>query len=190
MAKIDFGNFEKEMAKAMKELDAVKLNKDLQESMSKVEWEKLQKELEKSMKEFDGAKLQKELQESMSKIEWDKMKTELDKIKDIDMKDLQLDMDKLKIEMENLGPKLENAKLGMEKAKVEMKEYKAFVDGLEKDGLINKKEDYTIKHKDGELFINGKKTSDATYNKYKSFLEKRKSFTIEKSADDFNLDID
>ena len=71
-----------------------------------------------------------------------------------------------------------------------MKEYKEFVDGLEKDGLINKKEEYTIKHDNGELLINGKKASDATYKKYKSFLEKRKKFTIEKSADDFNIDID
>jgi hypothetical protein len=71
-----------------------------------------------------------------------------------------------------------------------MKEYKEFVDGLEKDGLINKKEQYTIKHDNGELFINGKKASDATYKKYKSFLDKRKKFTIEKSEDDFNIDID
>ena len=34
---------------------------------------------------------------------------------------------------------MEKAKVGLEKAKAEMKEYKEFVDGLEKDGLINKK---------------------------------------------------
>ncbi len=46
---------------------------------------------------------------------------------------------------------MEKAKEKIEKAKAEMNEYKEFVDGLEKDGLINNKEDYTIKHKDGEL---------------------------------------
>ena len=194
MSKIDFVNIEKEMAKAMKEFDAVKLQKDLQESMSKIEFEKVQKDIEKAMKEFDVEKLQKEFQVSMDKVNWEKMKVEFDKIKDIDMKNLQLDMEKMKAELNEIGPEIEKsmekAKVGIEKAKEEMKEYKEFVDGLEKDGLINKKQEYTIKHDNGELFINGKKASDATYNKYKNFLEKRKKFTIEKSADDFNIDID
>jgi hypothetical protein len=194
MSKIDFGNIEKEMAKAMKEFDAAKIQKDLQESMNKIEFENIQKDVEKALKEFDGAKLQKEIQESMSKIEWDKMKVEFDKFKDIDMKNLQLDLEKMQTELGKIGPEIEksmeNAKVEIEKAKEEMKEYKEFVDGLEKDGLINKKEEYRIKHDNGELFINGKKASDATYSKYKKFLEKRKKFTIEKSADDFNIDID
>jgi len=178
------------MAKAMKEFDALKLNKDWQESMGKIEFEKVQKDMVEAMKGFDGAKLQKDLQESMQKIEWDKMKIEFEKFKDIDMKDFQLDMEKMKLELENLGPELEKAKVGIEKAKEEMKEYKEFVDGLEKDGLINKKDEYTIRHDNGELFINGKKASDATYKKYKSFLDKHKTFKIEKSDDDFNIDID
>jgi len=56
--------------------------------------------------------------------------------------------------------------------------------------LLKRKEGYTIKHKDGELFINDKKATDATYKKYKPFLDKHKKFTIEKSDDDFNIDID
>ena len=122
------------------------------------------------------------------------MKAEFDKVKEIDMKTLQHDMEKMQAELSKIGPEIkksmENVKVEIEKAKIEMKEYKEFVDGLEKDGLINKKEQYTIKHDNGELFINGKKASDTTYKKYKPFLEKRKKFTIEKSADDFNIDID
>ena len=194
MSKIDFGNIEKEMAKAMKEFDAVKLQKELQESIGKIEFDKVQKDMEKAMKEFDGVKIQKEFQESMEKINWEKMKIEFEKVKEIDMKNLQLDMEKMQTELSKIGPEieksLEKAKVGIEKAKEEMKEYKGFVDGLEKDGLLNKKEEYTIKHNDGELFINGKKASDATYNKYKTFLEKHKTFTIEKSDDNFNIDID
>jgi hypothetical protein len=110
------------------------------------------------------------------------------------MKKFQLDMEKMQADLSKIGPEIEksmeNAKVEIEKAKEEMKEYKEFIDGLEKDGLINKKEAYTIKHDNSELFINGKKASDATYNKYRKFLEKRKKFTIEKSADDFNIDID
>ena len=110
------------------------------------------------------------------------------------MKKLDEDMKKLSEEMKELGPKMqkemEKAKVEMEKAKAEIKEYKGFVDGLENDGLINKKEGYSLKHKDGELFINGQKASEKTYNKYRPFLEKHKKFNIEKDNDDFNIDID
>jgi hypothetical protein len=103
-------------------------------------------------------------------------------------------MARAKEEMEKIGPQIEkemqNAKIKMEKAKAEMKEYKGFVDGLEKDGLIKKSEGYSLKHKDGELFINGKKASNETYLKYRSFLEKHPKFSIEKNDDDFNIDVD
>jgi SMC interacting uncharacterized protein involved in chromosome segregation len=110
------------------------------------------------------------------------------------MKDLDKEMEKMKKEMEKIGPQvkeeLENAKGQIEKAKAEIKEYKSFVDGLDKDGLIKKDGEYTLKHKDGELFINGKKASTETYMKYKSFLEKHPKFRIEKSDDDFDIDMD
>jgi hypothetical protein len=71
-----------------------------------------------------------------------------------------------------------------------LKEYKAFEDGLEKDGLINKKENYSVEHKDGQLIINGKIQSEAAYNKYRSFLEKHKKFKLEKENDNFDMDMD
>jgi len=183
-----------DMQKIMREVDFQKIQKEIEQSMAKIDFSKIEKEMANAMKEFDATKIQKEIQESMQKIEWDKMKMEFDKVKDIDMKKMQLDMEKMQAELSKIGPEieesLENAKVEIEKAKIEMKEYKEFVDGLEKDGLINKKQEYTIKHDNGELFINGKKASDATYKKYKTFLDKRKKFSIEKSDDDFDIDID
>jgi hypothetical protein len=191
MKNLDMKKIQLDMEKAMRNVDFEKLQKEFDQSMAKIDFEK---EMAKAMKEFDATKIQKEVQESMQKIEWDKMKMEFDKVKDIDMKKMQLDMEKMQAELSKIGPEieksLENAKVEIEKATIEMKEYKEFVDGLEKDGLINKKEEYTIKHDNGELFINGKKASDATYKKYKPFLDKHKKFTIEKSDDDFNIDID
>ena len=67
---------------------------------------------------------------------------------------------------------------------------KEFVNGLESDGLLDKDKGYTLKHKEGELFINGKKASEQTYSKYRSFLEKHKKFLIEKDDDNFNIDMD
>ena len=56
-------------------------------------------------------------------------------------------------------------------AKEELKEYKIFIDGLVNDGLINKKEGYTLKLKDGELFIIDFKTGEES-EKHRKQLEK------------------
>lgn len=194
MKKIDMKKMQLDIEKSMRDVDFEKIQKEVQESMAKIDFGNIQKEMEKAMKEFDGAKIQRDVQESMEKINWEKMKDDLDKVKNIDMKKMQLDMEKMQAQLSKIGPEIEQsmekAKVSIEKAKKEMKEYDEFVDGLEKDGLLNRKEGYTITHKDGELFINDKKASDATYKKYKSFLDKHKKFTIEKSEDDFNIDID
>ncbi|HJS54818.1 MAG TPA: hypothetical protein VJ765_09750 [Chitinophagaceae bacterium] len=193
MKKLDVQKIQLDIEKAVAGVDFEKIKKEMEQSMSKIDFSHIEKEMANAMKEIDAEKIQREVQQSIEKINWDKMKIELDRVKEIDMKQMQLDMEKVQAELSRIGPGLERsmekAKLEIEKAKEEMKEYKEFVDGLEKDGLINKKE-YTIKHNNGELFINGKKASDATYNKYKTFLDKRKKFTIEKSDDDFNINID
>ena len=146
------------------------------------------------MKEMDAAKIQQEVKAAMENVNWDKMKEELKKVKEIDMDKFQDEMKKVQEEMKDLGPKIkeemEKAKVEIEKTKTEMKEYKEFVNGLESDGLINKKENYSIKHKNGELEVNGKKVSNEIYTKYRSFLEKNKKFSIEKKDDDFNIDMD
>ena len=124
---------------------------------------------------------------SLLKTENAKMKKEMEKVKNVDMKELEAGMKKLSAEMKELGPKIEEemkkAKLEIEKAKAEIREYKVFVDGLDSDGLINKKDGYTLKHKDGVLLINGKKASDGTYNKYREFLEKHPKFNLNFSED-------
>jgi len=194
MKKIDIQKMQLDMQKVMHDVDFEKLKIEFDQSMAKIDFGNIEKEMEKAMKAFDAAKLQQDLQESMQKIEWDKMKVEFDKVKEIDMKKMHFDMEKMQAELSKIGPEIEKsmekANVEIEKAKVEMKEYNEFLDGLEKDGLLKRKEGYTIKHRDGELFINDKKASDATYKKYKSFLDKHKKFTIEKSDDDFNIDID
>ena len=194
MKKIDGEKIKLDVEKAMKDIDFQKIRKEVQESLAKVDFEKIKMEMAEAMKEIDVAKIQKEVQESLAKADWDKMKVEMEKVKEIDMSKLNEEMKKAKEEMKELGPKLEKemqkAKIEMEKAKAEMKGYKAFVDGLDNNGLINKKEGYTLKHKDGELFINGKKASEQIYSKYRNFLEKHKKFNIEKSDDDFDIDVD
>ena len=165
-----------ELDRAEINVDMDMVNEQLKEAMKQIDMAKIKMDVDKAMKEVDMEKVNEQMKEAM---------------KQIDMTKLDADLKKLEIEMKGLGPKIEkemeNAKASIEKAKVEMKEYKSFVDGLEKDGLINKKEGYTIQHKNGELIINGKKQPAGVYNKYRSFLKKHDKFTIKKSDDDFNI---
>ncbi len=194
LKEINVEKIKAEVEKALKEVDLEKIKSEVEASLAKVDFDNIKKQMQEAMKQLDEAKIQKEIQESMAKVDWEKIKAEMEKAKEVDMKNLESEMKKVQEEMKDLGPKLEKemakAKEGLEKAKAEIKEYKTFVDGLEKDGLINKKEGYTLKHKDGELIINGKKASEQTYNKYRSFLEKHKKFNIEKNGDDFEMNLD
>lgn len=191
---IDGDKIKLDIEKAMKDIDLAKIQKDVHESLAKVDFDKLKTEISLALKEVDVAKIQQEVHEALAKMDFDKIKTELEKVKDIDMKKMEEDMKNLNIEMKELGPKLEKemqkAKVEIEKAKSEIKQYRDFVNGLDNDGLINKKEGYTLKHNDGELYINGKKASEQTYSKYRKFLEDHKKFNIEKNKDDLNLDLD
>lgn len=184
MKEVDMKKIKLEVENALKEVDMKKIQAELNESLAKIDGEKIKLEIENAMKEVDMEKIKKEIEESMSKIDMNKIKAEINMDK---MKDLEIELKKIGPEIEK---SLEKAKVEIEKAKVELKEYKTFIDGLEKDGLINKKEGYKLEHKNGELFINGKKQPDNVYNKYKSFLEKHKSIKIGSDEDDFNIDID
>jgi len=193
--KVNMEKVNEQLKEAMKQIDMAKIQMDLDKAMKEVDMEKIKAEVEKATRHIDAAKIEKDLKESLASVDWERMnkqiKEQMDEVKKIDMSKLDADMKKLEIEMKDLGLKIEkemeNAKAGIEKAKTEMREYKSFVDGLEKDGLINKKESYSIQHKNGELIINGKKQPADVYNKYRSFLKKHEKFTIKKSDDDFNI---
>ena len=104
------------------------------------------------------------------------------------------ELPRLQVELEKIKPQVEveikKAKIEVEKAKTQLKEYKAFEEGLEKDGLINKQEQYTIEHKDGQLIINDKLQREAVYKKYRSFLEKHKNFKLQKGDTDFDANLE
>jgi chromosome segregation ATPase len=194
LAKIDGDKIRMEIDKAMKEINFTKIRSEIEESMKEIDGAKIKMEIDKAMKEVDFDKIHKEIKESMKEIDMDKIKVELDKVKQMDFSKLDADMKKLDRELRNIGPEIEksmeNAKESIQKAKEELKQYKEFTNSLEKDGLIDKQKGYSIKHKNGELYINNKKQGDDVYNKYHFFLEKHKTFSFEKNDDDFNIDLD
>jgi hypothetical protein len=194
MKNVDMEKIQLQIEQSMKDIDFDKMEKELKESIAKIDLGKLELELKEAMKEIDFEKMQIELKESLKEIDFDKMKLELEKVKEVDLKEVREEMKKVKEEMKNLGPQLEKeleeARVEIEKAKSDLREFKGFVDGLEKDGLIDKKAGYTLKHEDGELLINGKKAPADVYNKYREFLQKHKKFTLKQDDDKFDFDND
>jgi hypothetical protein len=178
-----------EVERSLKNIDWKKMETEIQESMKKMEIDlsKMKIELEKSMKEIDVSKVKADIDASLARIDWNKMEKEMEKVKEVDFEKIKTDLAKIQPEIEK---SMKQAQESIEKAKAELKEYKAFVDDLEKDGLIDKKGSYTIEHKNNQLIINGRVQPEAVYNKYRSFLEKHGKITIEKSPDNFNIDKD
>ena len=144
-------------------------------------------EIAKAMKQIDAEKIKLDINNSIAKIDMDKIKVELDKVKDIDFKEMENNLKKMKPEIEK---SMQTAKESIDKAKKEMLEYKNFIDGLNKDGLIDKSKNYTIEYKNSELTINGKKQPSDVVKKYNSFLQGKKDFTIKKDDDGFDIDND
>jgi hypothetical protein len=168
-------------------MDVAKMKAEIERSLKDLDPEKMKADLEAIKKEVDAAKIKADVEASLSKVDIEKVRADLERMKNEELP-------KIEAQLKKMGPEIEasmkEAKKSMEKAKQEMQEYKDFIEGLDKDGLINRKQDYRIEHEDGVLKINGNVQPASVYNKYKAFLEKHKDFTIKKEADDFNIDVD
>lgn len=181
-----------EVDKAMKELDDQEISLKLQEALNRVNMEEVKAQADKAIKDVDVNTITKEVEESLAKIDWEQIESEMKDVK-VDFGKIDEQLKKVKEEMKGLKPQLEKqlneARLEIEKAKTQLKQYRDFLKGLEKDGLIDTKKDYEVKHAEGKLYINGKEVPGETYEKYRDFLENHKQFTIKKERDDFNVDL-
>jgi DNA repair exonuclease SbcCD ATPase subunit len=185
MNQIDSKKMQDQIQKAMKDVDFEKMKTELQGNLDKMDMKELKDEIEKAVKEIDLQKIQTDINTSISKIDMDKIKVELDKVKEIDFKGIEDNLKKMEPEIKK---SMQDAKGSIDKAKKEMMGYKSLIDGLDKDGLIDKNKNYTIEYKIGALSINGKKQSADVVKKYNSFLNGHKNFTIKKNEDNFNID--
>ncbi len=183
---VDMEKVMAEVQKALKAIEPEKLKMQIEQSLKEINTEEMKATLAQAMKEIDAKKINAEVQASLAKVDMEKVKKELENLK--------IEMPKLQEGLKNIKPQIEEsmkkAKEGIENAKAELKQYKEFEEGLEKDGLINKKGEYMIEHKEGKLYIDGNVQPESVYNKYRSFLEKHKKFTLKKTKDDFQLQND
>ena len=126
----------------------------------------IEKEVKDAMKNINMEEIKKNMEE-LKKINFDDIKKEMEQAK----KQMELNKDHFKMDMDKFKTEMEKVKVNMEKVKAEMGEVKEMVADLEKDGLLNKNENNTIEFKNKELFINGKKQTPQTTEKYKKYFK-------------------
>jgi len=211
--KIDLDKAKLETEKALKDVDAEKLQKEIKESIKKIDFDKIDREIQKALREIEKIDIsaemeaagkevkraKREVEEQLNNKEWRKeMEEEINK----SGKDLQRELKRAAEEVEravadmdleklNMTKELDNARVEIDKAKEELKGYQEMIYAMEKDGLFSTKNDYKIEYNNGELWIDGKKQSKATADKYRKYFKRDKEkTTIIKQDGDFNIDID
>jgi hypothetical protein len=182
----------------VRSIDADKLSKEIAASLKDLDADKIKMKLAQAMKEVDLASVEKELHEAMNNVQLNKIneqvKTSLEQakkeIEKINMDVVSKEMEKAKLELKKSKDAFEKidfdkimkeAGASIDKAKHMLQLQKEFFTELEKDGLINTKDGFTIEYKDKSLYINGKKQSEAVTDKYRHYIpDDHYKITIEK----------
>ncbi|MEO6720156.1 MAG: hypothetical protein ABIN67_07305 [Ferruginibacter sp.] len=186
MLKMDKGimNMQEEISK----LNLDKMHKDIIASLDNINFDKIQVDIDKAMKDVDFKKIENGVKTALKEVDWNKInadvkhslqeaKKEIEKVNMNDIKkqmeDVKLELNKSKSEIEklNFDEIMKNANSGIVKAKEELRLTKTMFNEMEKEGLINQKDGFSIEFKDKALFINGKKQSDATRDKYQKYIK-------------------
>jgi chromosome segregation ATPase len=181
---VDMEKIQQEVERSLKDIDVEKIKKEtalaMQQVKENIDINKINDEVQKSLetvKEQMNSDAFRKSMEEIKKVDIDQIKKELENVKD--------EMKKNKV---NIKEEIDNAKEDIKKAKEELKGYRDMLDDMEKNNLIDTKEDYSVEYKNGELFINGKKQSQEVLNKYKGYFKKDNT-EISKKNGRFNINI-
>jgi hypothetical protein len=205
ISKIDVEKIQEQVNAAIKNIDFEKINRQIQESLRKIDFDKIQRDIDKSLEEvkkIDKEEIRQEIEkarqqvkEAMEKEEWKENMKEAQKISNEEVKkalehtkkELARVKEEMKQQKVDLKKELDKAKVEVDKAKEEVKGYQDMIYDMEKEGLLNTKEDYTIEYKDGDLIINGKKQPQDVADRYKKNFRK-KNIAIKKQDGQIHID--
>ena len=216
--KIDTDKIKEEVEKSLKQVDLDKIQREIETSLNKVDFKQIERDIEKAMKEVEITinetdikkelykarkeigKAKLEIEEQLKNKEW--QKEVQDELQKVNSKEIEKAMENARIEMErvkddlnleklDMSKELDKARIEIDKAKIELKGYQEMIYTMEKQGLLNTKEDYEIEYSNGELRINGKKQTEAVASKYRKYFKSNKNkTTITKEDGNINIDID
>jgi len=187
--KIDFDQIQKQVENTLKELDMDKIMKTVEASLKSIDLDKLLADVTSSLKDINWDVKEVEMEKALAEVKKEIEKARIE-IKDIDQEAIKKKLDKAKLEIDKAKLEIKNidmdkimseAKAGINKAKEELKQTKEMFNEMEKDGLINSKEGFVLEYKDKALYIDGKKQSERTTDKYRKYFKKDHfRITIEK----------
>lgn len=160
---VDIENIMKTVSASIKDIDVEKIVAEATASLKNINWEDHSKEVKAALaeakEELEKAKVEiKKIDKEEIKRELENARKEIEKSK-AEIK--HLDMDKI----------MKGAKESIDKAKDEMKLIKTMFNEMEKDGLVNAKDGFSIEYKDKILYINGKAQSDQVTDKYRKYIK-------------------
>jgi intergrase/recombinase len=95
--------------------------------------------------------------------DWEREKVQI-------QKDLEQARREINSDRRNLHEELSRAKQEIARTRQELTSYKTMISLMEKEGLINSNDDYSIRYHAGELTINGKKQPTEIAEKYTGYL--------------------
>jgi hypothetical protein len=180
MKKIDFTKIQREIEASLKSVDMEKIMNDVTLSLKSIDVEKILAEVKSSLKDINLEETNEETEKALSDAKKELEKAKLE-IKDIDRDVIEKELEKAKLEIEKSKAEIDKidmdkimneAKEDIDKAKEELKLTKEMFNEMEKDGLISSKEGFTMEYKNKELYIDGKKQSAKTTNKYRKYFKK------------------
>lgn len=189
MKKIDFSKLQKEIESSLKTVDMEKIMKDVELSLKSIDLDKMLATISSSLKGIDLDYKSEEIEKALTEAKQEVEKAKLE-IKDIDKEAIKKELENAKKEIEKSKKEIDKidmdkimagARAGIDKAKEELKLTKEMFTEMEKDGLINSKNGFTLEYKNKELYIDGQKQSEKITDKYrKYFKEDHFKITIEK----------
>ena len=176
------------MQEEIKKLDLNKMHNDIAASLDKVDFDKIKLDIDKAMKQVDFKKIENGVKSALNGIDWNKMNEDVKlslqeakkEIEKVDMDEMKKEMEKAKIEIQkskdeikkiNFDEIMKNANKEVLKAKEELRLSKTMFNEMEKEGLIRQKDGFSIELKNKTLYINGKKQSDTTREKYQKYIK-------------------
>lgn len=179
MMKLDMNKIQSQLDQSLNRVDMEKIMKDVKSSLKQLDIEKIMANVRSSLKDMDkdyvNADIEKALVEAHKGIE--KANSELSNINSEEwqkeMVNVKKELERSKQEIRKIDVEkiMQEAKQGVEKAKIEMKLTKEMFNQMEKDGLINTKEGFSIQYQNKELIINGKKQPAEVRDRYLKYLK-------------------
>lgn len=181
----------------LKAVDMQQLQKEISESLSERTRQKMLADIERAkLAAFDAVeqkKMRKAVDEAMQRAKESVARQNWDAIAKVDarkitrsMEEVSRQLERSKIDMsgqmERMGEQLKRANEQIDKAQKELEGYQEMIYSMEKDSLLDTKQDYTIEYKAGTLTVNDKKQPEAVVNKYKGYFTKDNTTIFKKDG--------